>query len=223
MPRNSKRPQQVTGVLGEARGRLLSELCGRPQTAVELAERVGTSSNAVRVHLNGLRSAGLVDYQVHRRGVGKPTHVYSLTAAAEYLLSSAYAPVLRSLIETLQSRLGADVLPRLRDAGVTLAARYGSSSTRRGIDSATVLLDALGAKPTVETRGKQRWIRTACCPLAAVTRDTAGVCQLIEQALTTASGLSIREHCDRGEHPRCSFEVGSRSSLVSSSAEPLSS
>src|SRR5438067_13111617 len=99
MAKKSIGSKAVDGILGEPRGRLLTALCGRPQTAVELATAVGTSSNAVRVHLAGLRSAGLVDYQVARRGVGKPTHVYSVTTAAEYLLSSAYAPTLQALLE----------------------------------------------------------------------------------------------------------------------------
>src|SRR5436189_4615303 len=113
MERHARRSSTVQGVLGEARGKLLSELCGRPQTAVELADRVGTSSNAVRVHLDGLRGAGLVDYEVVRRGVGKPTHVFSLTAAAEYLLSSAYAPTLQTLLVTLRKRLNGGFEPVL--------------------------------------------------------------------------------------------------------------
>ena len=64
MPRNSTQRVPASGVWGEARGRILVELCGHPQTAAELATRVGTSGNAVRVHLDGLRDAGLVDYTV---------------------------------------------------------------------------------------------------------------------------------------------------------------
>src|SRR5439155_9760701 len=114
----------VDGILGEPRGRLLSALCGRPQTAAELAKGVETSANAVRVHLDALSEAGLVDYSVERRGVGKPTHVYSLTVEAEYLLSRAYAPALAALIEALRARNG-QFLPTLGDAGVALGRRTG--------------------------------------------------------------------------------------------------
>src|SRR5215212_9654966 len=98
------RSDAVNGLFGDARGRLLVELCGRPQTAVELARRVKTSSNAVRVHLDGMRRAGLVDYVVERRGVGKPRHVYAITATAEELLSAAYTQTLVALISILQQR-----------------------------------------------------------------------------------------------------------------------
>src|SRR5215207_4280178 len=118
MATKSTRSSTVYGVLGEPRGRLLTELCGNPQTAVELAEKVGTSSNAVRVHLEGLRSAGLVDYQIARRGVGKPTHVYALTIEAESVLSSAYAPTLRALVQVLRGRLNGGLPSLFRETGV---------------------------------------------------------------------------------------------------------
>src|SRR5215218_5141352 len=133
MANDSAKPVTVHGVLGEPRGRLLARLCGRPQTAVELAEQVGTSSNAVRVHLEGLRSAGLVVYEIARRGVGKPTHVYSLTAAAEYLLSSAYLPTLQTLVEILRGRLNGGFTPLLREVGASLAKTSATKPTKRGI------------------------------------------------------------------------------------------
>src|SRR2546423_2768628 len=118
----SNSPQQLAtnGILGEPRGRVLAELCGHPRTAAELAERIGTSSNAVRVHLDALRGAGLVAFTVERRGVGKPTHVYALTEAAEYVLSAAYAPALRAILVTLRQERDDGLAAWLRGAGATL-------------------------------------------------------------------------------------------------------
>jgi len=214
MARNSARKAAMRGVLGEPRGRLLTELCGHPKTAVELARQVGTSSNAVRVHLEGLRTAGLVAYRVERRGVGKPTHVYSLTSDAEYLLSSAYGPALQALLDTLHLRLNHDFAPMVRGAGESLARRYKKAaqpSSHPGVDGAAEILETLGAPTTVQRRGKESVLSTGCCPLAAVTRTTAEVCQLMEQALTSVSGIPMRERCHRGEHPRCSFVFSARS------------
>lgn len=213
MAKASKHSTTVHGVLGEPRGRLLTALCGHPQTAAELAEHVGTSSNAVRVHLDGLRAAGLVDYAIERRGVGKPTHVYSITAAAETLLSSAYAPALRTLLATLHRRVAsADLIAIVRETGQTLADRLradGGMPSRRGVGVAVEMLSAIGASASVSTRDKQRVLGTACCPLAAISRETPDVCVLMEEFLSSASGLRMRERCERGEHPRCSFIIGS--------------
>lgn len=200
--------QSASGsILGEARGRLLTTLCGHPATAAELAERVGTTGNAVRVHLGALRDAGLVEFHVERRGVGKPTHVYSLTAAAEYLLSSAYAPALRAMLDTLREELDGGAESWLRKAGAALA-RSRHSTVRRGDDitDGIELLRSLGSAVSTEIDGRDTIVRTSCCPLGAVTRTTPESCKLLEGALdATLSSFQVRERCERGEHPRCVF------------------
>jgi predicted ArsR family transcriptional regulator len=211
MANRAELPATVQGVFGEPRGRLLAELCGHPQTAAELADRVGTSSNAVRVHLDGLRAAGLVQYEVARRGVGKPTHVYSITAAAEHLLSSAYVPTLAVLLTTLRHRLNGDFIPVLREAGLALAKRLRSrdaTPAKRNLDAAMSILNDLGATAAIEDHGAERVLGTQCCPLAAITRETAEACLLMEELLSSASGRRMRERCERGAHPRCAFIVG---------------
>ena len=194
-------------VLGEPRGRLLTTLCGHPATAAELAERVGTTGNAVRVHLGALREAGLVEFRVERRGVGKPTHVYSLTAAAEYLLSSAYAPALRAMLDTLREDLDGGVETWLRRAGAALF-RSRHSTVRRGdeVTDGIELLRSLGAAVSTEIDGRDTIVRTSCCPLGAVTRAAPESCKLLEGALgATLPSHRVRERCERGEHPRCVF------------------
>jgi predicted ArsR family transcriptional regulator len=211
MGQNPMRGVAASGVLGEARARLLIELCGHPRSATDLAHRVGTSSNAVRVHLDGLRRAGLVDYRVERRGVGKPTHVFGLTPAAEYLLSNAYAPALRSIVAAARRRLNGGLRDLLLDAGAGLARqRTGGKEERRGLKAATAILRDLGVSASVERAGDHHVLRTACCPLGSVTRDEADACTLFEGMLREATGLHVREQCDRGAHPRCAFIVASR-------------
>lgn len=199
------RTEAVNGLFGDSRGRLLTELCGQPQTAVELARRVKTSSNAVRVHLDGMRRAGLVDYIVERRGVGKPRHVYAITATAENLLSAAYTQALEALLATLRTRMNGGFAPLLRDVGETLAKARDSKKT--GIRSAVSALESLGASVVTKRNKSATTLTARCCPLAAVTRNTPEVCGLVESLLESSSGLAVTEQCVRGAHPRCSFLV----------------
>jgi predicted ArsR family transcriptional regulator len=206
------RSSTVRGVLGETRGRILGELCGQPQSAIELAEHLRISSNAIRVHLEGLRDAGLVDYTVARRGVGKPTHVFALTATAERLLSAAYAPTLQALVDTLRTRLNGGFEPMLRATGVALLQRLraqGGASKKASVDCAVEMLGSLGAPASIERRGRERVLSNRCCPLSAITRETPEACRMMESLLSSASGRQVRESCERGEHPRCSFIIGS--------------
>lgn len=196
-------------IVGEPRGRLLSELCGHPQTAAELAERVGTSRNAVRVHLDALRLAGLVEFGVERRGVGKPTHVYALTESAEYFLSAAYAPALRAILLRLQRERAGGLGEWLRGVGEALAPAQATASTPDvPADTALQLLRDLGAVASLETNGNHHVLQSACCPLGAVTRNVPETCKLLEGALSaTLPEFSIEEHCERGDHPRCRFLI----------------
>ena len=52
-------------------------------SAQDLAASLGLHANTVRLHLDRLREAGLVEVEpVHRGKVGRPTHVYSLAPGA---------------------------------------------------------------------------------------------------------------------------------------------
>jgi predicted ArsR family transcriptional regulator len=198
-----------SSILSEPRGRLLAELCGHPRTAAELADRVGTSSNAVRVHLNALREGGLVEFEVERRGVGKPTHRYSLTSAGEYFLSSAYAPVLRAILETLRQELDGRLAPWLRRAGAMLAGQRPPTASRSGeITRGIELLRSLGAVVSTASEGRATILRTACCPLGAATRSASESCKILEGALDAVlSSHRVRERCERGDHPHCVFVI----------------
>lgn len=196
----------IAGLVGQPRLRLLEEMCGRPQTAAELARRVNTSANAVRVHLDGLRQAGLVDYVVERRGVGKPRHVYTITRAAEDLLSTGYAPTLEAVLRKLSEQLDGGLRPFLRDVGKSLGDQYASTD-REGFRAAVVALESLGSPVRVKRTVSSRQLTTNCCPLAVVTRNTPEICALVESLLASASGLHVVEHCVRGRHPRCQFQL----------------
>ena len=202
---DSPKPAPIATLLGESRWRILGELCRMPQTASEVADRVGTSANAVRVHLAVLEEAGLVRYAVERRQVGKPTHVYSLTEDGESVLSKAYAPTLSLILSTARARLNGGLMPLLREAGVALGR---SVSGKRGVGAAERMLEDLGAQVQREHSKGTTTLRASCCPLASITRESPEMCRMMEAAVETASGMKTREQCVRGAHPRCHFELG---------------
>lgn len=205
--RRDVRLPAAQGLLGDARVRLLDRLCGSPQTAAELASRLGISANAVRVHLEALRAAGLVAYRVERRGVGKPRHVYSITTAAEYLLSTAYAPTLIALLKAADDRSHDDVGSLLRAAGETLFREMPARPELPPVTAAARALESLGRPVRVTKEGSSRVLATQCCPLGAVSRESPHICALVEAMLISASGLAVRETCHRGDQPRCRFRV----------------
>jgi predicted ArsR family transcriptional regulator len=79
-------------------------------TATELAGRLGLHPNTVRLHLERLREAHLVDVEaVHRGTVGRPQHVYTLAPGAPGLgFDPPSYTLLAGLLATLAERVGAD-------------------------------------------------------------------------------------------------------------------
>lgn len=218
--RRHQAPLPLTAV-GGARGDILSELCGRRLTALELAERFSITSSAIRGHLTELRKSGLVRYRTEVRGVGKPTHVYELTREGQYLLSSAYVPALAALLRAANARLGDRVNDLLRDAGRALVEANRPAAERRpaqrrslraSAEECAALLRSLGGSAEVETSGPDVLVRSECCPLSAVVADTPIACKLFEGVARALTGKLVEEHCDRAEQPHCLFLVPKRSS-----------
>src|SRR6266511_446072 len=81
-----------------------------PLAAPELADRLGLHANTVRLHLERLRDAGLLDAEaVHRGTVGRPQHLYFLADGAPGLGFDPPAhALLAGLLASLAERVGAD-------------------------------------------------------------------------------------------------------------------
>ena len=81
-----------------------------PLSAQDLADRLGVHANTVRLHLDRLRDAGIVDAEaIHRGTVGRPQHLYFLADGAPGLGFDPPAhALLAGLLGSLAERLGAD-------------------------------------------------------------------------------------------------------------------
>ncbi len=70
-----------------------------------------------------------------------------------------------------------------------------------------VFANEFGSLAELEERDGAPVIRGYSCPLSAVTSGRPEVCELAEALLCELTGLPIQECCDRGEQPRCRFEL----------------
>src|SRR4051812_2160365 len=104
---------EVLKALGdETRYALYRELAGStaPRSAGELADALDLHANTVRLHLERLKDAGVVEVEViHRGTVGRPQHRYSLAPGAPGLGFDPPAHVLLAgLLAALAETAGAD-------------------------------------------------------------------------------------------------------------------
>jgi predicted ArsR family transcriptional regulator len=204
-------------LLDSSRGRIVTLLRGSGGlTADDIASKLELTRSAVRAQLTGMERDGVVQRTGQRPGTTRPSHVFELTPDVEQLLSSAYIPLLTSLIGAF-----ADALPTnqveaiLRQAGKRLAGELSRGKRPVGNLGSRVAMvsemmnEHLGALTQVEGNGGYV-IRGMGCPLAALTGKHPGVCLAIESLISEVLRMPVHECCDRSERPKCCFEIGSR-------------
>lgn len=76
------------------------------------------------------------------------------------------------------------------------------------MQNALAVLKAIGGSPSVESEGGRLIIRSGGCPLSAAVVEHPEMCELVESLVAEIVGVPVRERCDRGEAPKCCFEVG---------------
>lgn len=196
------------------RGRLLQHLRRRTSTVDELAQALDLTDNAIRAHLALLERDGLVREAGFRRTSGsrKPSQEYQLTAEAERLFPKPYDTVLRQLLGVLSERLSrGEIEAAAREVGRRIADDIGAptpvGSPRARLEVAADALNELGGLTEVVEDDAGLHIHGIGCPLAAAVTERAEVCRLTETFISTVTGLSVCEHCERGPSPRCRFDV----------------
>jgi predicted ArsR family transcriptional regulator len=193
------------------RGQIVTLLRRSGRTVEELARALGLTDNGIRAHLAVLERDGIVRQRGSVRrssGGGKPAFVYGLTEEAEDLFPKAYEPALRRLLEVLSERLGSgESEALLRSVGRRLAEEHSTRADGARLESAVEVLNELGGLAELEEHDGGFVIRGYSCPLAGVTPDHPEVCRMVETLIAELAGVPVHERCDRGERPRCCFEV----------------
>jgi predicted ArsR family transcriptional regulator len=138
----------------------------QPLTANELADALGLHANTVRLHLERMREAGLVEVEpVHRGTVGRPQHVYSLASEAPGV---AFDPPSHALLAGLLAGLAERVGAHADDADA-IGEAWGHDAGRRTRSRSCVKalageLERLGFDPAAEVEGDDVTISFLHCP-----------------------------------------------------------
>lgn len=199
--------------LGSTRSRLLGLLRRSRQSINGLAGALGITDNAVRTHVAAMQRDGIVrSAGMERSTGGKPAQLYEITPEAEELYPKAYGWVLSELLRLLQER-GAqgEVEALMREVGRRAAAGLGDAEEDEAarVLAAAEMLRQLGGDLEVQETDCGWRIQGFGCPFSAVTSRHEEVCALGESLVAEVTGLPVTECCDRGERPRCAFEVSS--------------
>ena len=198
--------------LETTRGRVVGLLRSGIGTVEELANRLEVTDNAVRAHLATLERDGLVERRGEQRGFRKPHFAYVLTAEAEQLFPKAYSTLFNQLLAVLKHRLAPEELESvLQEVARSLAAGNTpaeNESIERRAERALATFESLGGAPKLKNEDGNISIESvSSCPFDAAVSKHPEVCRLAEAFLSEVTGLKVKERCQKGELPKCTFEI----------------
>ena len=197
--------------LGESARSVLTQLRHRPMTVEELSRSLRLTHNAVRNQLRKLESARLVERRGTRRGVSKPSAVYSITVGGQVLFSTLYLPVLSEFLQVAEGQCeGKQLTSFMVHTGKSLARNYPkpSGGLNERVGAAARLLRGFGGLTKIEKQNGSVLLRSKACPLAALTAENNTACRVIEGLLKEYVSAPVRTCCQTSPEPQCCFVIG---------------
>ncbi|HKD66060.1 MAG TPA: metalloregulator ArsR/SmtB family transcription factor [Candidatus Binataceae bacterium] len=199
-----------------------------PQTAAQLARRLGVTAMAVRQHLYAQAADGLTDSIDQRRPVGRPVRVWRLTQRAAARFPESHAELTLEMIAAIRASFGEEGLDRLLAERTRMQLRDYRERIRAGGDGsiegrvralARIRRDQ-GYMAECAARPDGSFVlRENHCPICVAAQSCQGLCREELSLFQAVLGAGVR--VERTDHilagaTRCAYiitpERGSRGS-----------
>jgi predicted ArsR family transcriptional regulator len=169
---------------GETREQILALLRRHgTMTAAELSDALGIGAVGVRQHLALLDRDGLVATTGVRRGVGRPSHLYALTAAAEALFPKRYDRMAMDALAFVEAQGGTAAIDQLfterrRQLTMQYAPRLaGKNRTEQVTELAAILTEQGYMCECEQLPNGEMVLIEHNCPVDCVARDYRQACE----------------------------------------------
>jgi len=203
--------------LDNSEDRLLGLLKRRgPQLSAELAAMLGITGEAVRQQLTGLEAEGLVERASDRRGVGRPSHRWRLTAKGHGRFPDTHAELTLRLIEATRAAFGEEGLDKiihLREAETEQAYRAELATHADLADRVRALAELRsreGYMAEIEPAGANFLLIEHHCPICAAATECQGFCRSELAVFRSVLGQGVNveriEHVPGGAR-RCTYRI----------------
>lgn len=200
----------------ELKRSLLLELKrGGAAAIAALAKPLGVTGEAVRQQLSVLEKDGWVRRKPGPRpaGRGRPTALYSLTAAGEELFPKAYDALAVELIDTVAGQMGPEALEKILAALAEARVKRLSPAMKglpleKRLERLKELYLSEDPFMSVERRGKELRLIERNCPFFGVASRRPALCSVTVNAMSRLLGRRVsREERFQTGHGRCAFLV----------------
>lgn len=150
-------------------------------TARELGRRLGISAMAARQHLAVLEAEGLVEYNLKRSGVGRPSSVFRLTERGQETFPRLYDAFLILVLKAVKDLYGRTGLQAVWDWRSEYVERQHGEDLRRlppreRVKALADLQEQTGHMVELHEDGNEMVIVEHNCPIARVSREFPDIC-----------------------------------------------
>lgn len=191
-----------------------------PTSPDGLAAALGASRTGVLQQLHALEEAGLVSHAAEKHGVGRPRHLYDITAEAQELFPADYGGFAVGLIAAIEELGGANLVEevfaaRRRQIGERMRRRLAdrlpeSASLEEVVRELAVIQDDAGylAEALVDDEGTIR-LREHNCAIYQVSQDTRAACEAEISLFREVLGAEVvrESHIAAGDRC-CTYRIG---------------
>ena len=209
------------------RKRILDHLkSAGPSSAARLGDTLGITKMAALQHLHALEEEGVVKREAKPGVCGRPTLLWSLTAAAAKFFPDAHAELAVSLIACVNESLGAEAMDKL----IKTRSRHQIKQYRSEMESSSSLHEKLevlaairsheGYMATVEKLEdrKSYLLVERHCPICIAASNCTGLCR--EELNVFRKILGDKVEVTRSEHilaggSRCAYAIRARRVITS--------
>jgi predicted ArsR family transcriptional regulator len=187
-----------------------------PLTVVEMAQRLGVTSTAVRNRLARLLDSGMVERQAEQSGRGRPRHTYRVSVQAQKRLGQNYADLAVILWEEMMHTVEDAKLRRLLFIRITtkLADLYRDRVTGDEWEGRLVQLSSLLHEQGVEAEVTRvdadltPILRQHSCPYHELAELDPAICALERKMFERILGRGLKlSQCRLDGDRTCDFEA----------------
>ena len=193
-----------------------------PSSPDQLAERLGASRTGVLQQLRALEAADLVTRQTVRHGVGRPRHLYDVTADAQDLFPSNYDALATGLLAAIEAVGGDDLVDQVFAARRRQLGDRVREQMADRVDEDAPLVDRVRELAVVQadqgyladmTVGADGTIslREHNCAIFHIAEDSPAACQAELELFTEILGADVvrESHIASGDRC-CSYRIAER-------------
>ncbi len=200
--------------MNSTRDQILNVIKAQGQaTIAELSAALGISPVSVRHHLAALQARGLIQATEARQGVGRPHHVYTLTATAMERFPTKYMHLSERLLDELKAALPPETIEAMfarmaQDAVSEYAARLEGKPLEQKMDLLVEILGTEGFMAQWNKTGESLLVTEYNCPYLRLGQRHPEVCVMDEAVMRQVLQANVEKTtCVLNGAERCVFVI----------------